>query len=84
MAKSSVDKLLDWITAPPTQVITTTVNATEEMSIVPGDDPELKIEYKAEGRTLLLAQRNLAALDDYIGRLIKMRDALEKLKKAEP
>lgn len=89
---SNVDKLLDllrepswsapsWTTSSPRLV---SLKMTEELSIIPLDEkhkcPMLKIERKNEqGETCFVETMNLAAVDERIGELIKMRDLLEQM-----
>lgn len=59
------------------------VNATEEMLIEPDTEhgPVLRIMSKDEHGVVLHERRfNLAAVDEQIGKLIQMRDAMAKLK----
>lgn len=88
---SSVDKLLEllrepgwsspsWVTRPRLVSLQT----TSEMSIIPLDGkhkcPMLKIECKTEqGEGVFVETLNLAAVDDRIGELIKMRDLMEQM-----
>jgi hypothetical protein len=59
------------------------VNATEGMSIIPDTEhgPMLEISSKDEHGTVIHRTRmNLAAVDDLIGKLIKMRDHMAQMK----
>lgn len=54
---------------------------TQKFSILPDDGPLLKIEEIAEdGRTVSACTMNLSAVDDFIGKLIKMRDLMAAMK----
>lgn len=59
------------------------INATEEMLIEPDTEhgPMLRVQTKNENGEVVHARTfNLPALDEHIGKLIEMRDALARLK----
>ena len=84
------DRLLDLLREPQWTIPVPTVtkklvkmSSTEEMVIVPETPhgPMLEIASKDESGDTVFKQRlNLAAVDDLIGRLIKMRDLMAQMK----
>lgn len=86
---SAIDRLFDMMTrdslwtstAAPT-VTFAKVDTSEEMRILPDtpNGPMLEIAQKNPQGVVLVAQRyNLYAVDDLIGRLIKMRDHMAQM-----
>jgi len=60
------------------------VNALEEMAIIPETEhgPMLEISSRdKDGKVLHRRRMNLAAVDDLIGKLIKMRDLMAPMQK---
>jgi hypothetical protein len=63
------------------------VDATEELRIIPDtlNGPMLEIAQKnVHGVVLFSLRYNLTAVDELIGKLIKMRDHMDQMKNAEP
>lgn len=91
---SAIDRLLDFMsqqsvwTTPPTATFTVPQkiqNATEELRIIPGtpNGPMLEIvTSNGHGAELFKQRLNLAAVDDLIGKLIKMRDLMSQIKES--
>lgn len=91
---NTIDRLLDmmsgqslWTTAMPTWTTISTPqkiqNTTEELRILPDtpNGPMLEmVTQSAEGVELFKQRLNLAAVDDLIGKLIKMRDLMAVMK----
>lgn len=88
---SGIDRLFDlitrdslWTTTMPTVTRTMVkVSTTEQMAIIPDvpDGPMLEISFNDGSDLPVMRQRlNLAAVDDLIGKLIKMRDRMAAMK----
>lgn len=89
---SAMDRLFEMMTrdslwtttAPTTTVRYEKIEHIEQLSIIPDTEhgPMLEIASKnKEGITLYAQRLNLAAVDDLIGRLIKMRDHMAQMKR---
>jgi len=89
MARSGIDRLFDWLDQEPqwtTPYVTrklVKMEVTDELSIVPDtpNGPMLQIVIKDTDGDVVFKQRyNLAAVDELIGKLIKMRDHMAQMK----
>lgn len=89
--RDALDRLFDfmdcqslWTTTMPTVTRTMVkVSTTEQMAIIPDgpDGPMLEISFNDGSDLPVMRQRlNLAAVDDLIGKLIKMRDRMAAIK----
>lgn len=86
---SAIDRLLDMVTRDSlwwsTSIPTTTlakIETTEEMRILPdtANGPMLEIAQKnAQGVVVAAYRYNLPAVDELIGKLIKMRDHMARM-----
>lgn len=91
MGKRSLDRLMDWLgesewSTPTFSTVTrrmVKMTTTEEMAIIPDTEhgPMLEISLKDSDGELAFRQRlSLGAVDDLIGKLIKMRDHMAQMK----